>query len=469
MLFQNVSMGFSVDIRHMNTEKLDMDVWKYAMDKMIELEDGAIMNPTENRQVGHYWLRNPELAPAEFRREIEDSWTQMETVYAKIQNETSVSYTNLLMVGIGGSALGPQLLVDALSSHGMSVYFLDNTDPAGMDRVLQNINLAETIVVVLSKSGSTKETRNAMLETQAYFQRAGLSFAKQAIAVTVTGSALYKQAVAENWLGTLPLWDWVGGRTSITGMVGLFPLVCMKKDWKAFLGGASDMDQWTRTLGENNPALQIANAWYQSGNGRGDKAMVILPYKDSLGLLGRYLQQLIMESIGKKHDQDGREVCQGLTVYGNKGSTDQHAFVQQLRDGRNDFFATLVAVLQDREIQMSSVEVEKNISSGDYLLGFLLGTRKALVEADRSVMTLVLDRMDEYSLGAILALYERVVGYYAFQVNINAYDQPGVEAGKKAATEMLTLRQKILLGEDVSGYDPADVWLWTEHMRVNRV
>ena len=180
-------------------------------------------------------------------------------------------------------------------------------------------------------------------------------------------------ATQESWLGILPLWNWVGGRTSITGMVGLLPLALMKRDWRAFLDGAKQMDDATRELSLNNPALWLAEMWFE-GNGRGDRNMVVLPYKDALGLLGRYLQQLIMESIGKREDLDGNVVHQGLTVYGNKGSTDQHAFVQQLRDGRHDFFALLLGVLQDRE--NTSIEVEPNVTSGAYLLGFLMGTRE---------------------------------------------------------------------------------------------
>ena len=280
---------------------------------------------------------------------------------------------------------------------GLKVSFIDNTDPAGMDQVIGNLDLRTTLVVVLSKSGGTKETRSAML------------FASRAIAVTVKGSKLFNMATQESW-EYCPL-NWVGGRTSITGMVGLLPLALMKRDWKAFLDGAKQMDDATRELSLNNPALWLAELWWSEGNGRGDRNMVVLPYKDALGLLGRYLQQLIMESIGKKEDLEGNVVHQGLTVYGNKGSTDQHAFVQQLRDGRHDFFALLLGVLQDRE--GASIEVEPNVTSGAYLLGFLMGTREALLDADRSVMSMIVERVDERTLGALIALFERTVGLYA--------------------------------------------------------
>ena len=161
--------------------------------------------------------------------------------------------------------------------------------------------------------------------------------------------------------------------------------------------------------------------------------MVILPYKDRLLLFSRYLQQLVMESLGKELDRNGKIVHQGIAVYGNKGSTDQHAYVQQLREGVPNFFATFIQVRRDRD--SAPIEVEPGTTSGDYLLGFLLGTRRALYENDRDSITITIDRVCPESVGALIALYERAVGLYAELVNVNAYHQPGVEAGKKAATE----------------------------------
>jgi glucose-6-phosphate isomerase len=170
--------------------------------------------------------------------------------------------------------------------------------------------------------------------------------------------------------------------------------------------------------------------------------MVVLPYKDRLLLFSRYLQQLVMESLGKEFDRAGRVVNQGIAVYGNKGSTDQHAYVQQLREGVNNFFVTFIEVLRDRD--GPALEVDPGITSGDYLHGFLLGTRDALSEKDRSSITLTVDEVSPRTLGMLIALYERVVGLYASLININAYHQPGVEAGKKAAGGVLSLQAKLV-------------------------
>jgi len=170
--------------------------------------------------------------------------------------------------------------------------------------------------------------------------------------------------------------------------------------------------------------------------------MVVLPYKDRLLLFSRYLQQLVMESLGKERDRAGEVVHQGISVYGNKGSTDQHAFVQQLRDGLDNFFVTFIEVLRDREGR--SLSVEPDVTSGDYLSGFLQGTRRALHENGRESITITLERLDARALGALIALFERTVGFYASLVAINAYHQPGVEAGKKASNTVLDLQLKAL-------------------------
>jgi glucose-6-phosphate isomerase len=327
----------------------------------------------------------------------------------------------------------------------MKVRFFDNTDPDGMDRVLRDLDghLDETMVVVISKSGGTKETRNGMLEAQAAYEKAGLDFGKHAVAVTGAGSELDRYAADKGFIARFPMWDWVGGRTSELSAVGLLPAALQGIDIQAMLDGAKATDAITRGHEtRNNPAALLALAWYGAGDGQGKKDMVILPYKDRLELFSRYLQQLVMESLGKEKDLDGKVVHQGIAVYGNKGSTDQHAYVQQLRDGVKNFFVTFIQVLRDRDGKSNAME--DGATSGDYLLGFLLGTRRALHESDRPSTTITIEKVDARNIGILIALYERAVGFYASLVNINAYHQPGVEAGKKAATAVLALQKKVL-------------------------
>jgi len=461
--YQNRELGLALDISRIPfpddffaKREADMQAAFAAMDA---LEKGAIANPDEQRMVGHYWLRAPQLAPtSELREAITGTLGKIRRFAADVHSgalsaPNGKPFSHLLVAGIGGSALGPQLVHQALGqprADRMSVAFLDNTDPDGFDTTLARLGdaLTTTLVVVISKSGGTVETRNAMLETAAYFRQAGLDPAKHFVAVTGEGSQLDKIATAEGWLARFPMWDWVGGRTSELCAVGLLPAALQGIDIDAMLAGAAAMDAVTRRpVTRENPAALLALMWHYETNGRGEKDMVILPYKDRLLLFSRYLQQLVMESLGKEFDLEGRVVNQGIAVYGNKGSTDQHAYVQQLREGVNNFFVTFIEVLKDSGPKGSdhkALEVEPGVTSGDYLQGFYLGTRDALSEKDRHSISLTIDELSPRSLGMLIALYERAVGLYASLVGINAYHQPGVEAGKKAATGVITLQRSLV-------------------------
>jgi len=334
----------------------------------------------------------------------------------------------------------------------LTVHFFDNTDPDGIDLTLAEIGerLATTLAIVISKSGGTPETRNGMLEAENALANNGLDFAKQAIAITGEGSKLHQHATSKGWLDFLPMWDWVGGRTSETAAVGLLPAALQGIDVDAFLEGAKEMDKLTRVSDfRSNPAAMLAIAWHYLTDGKGSRDMVILPYKDRLELFAKYLQQLVMESLGKEKDLEGNTVHQGIAVYGNKGSTDQHAYVQQLREGVPNFFATFIEVLKHRETASPPVD-DDDMTSGEYLHGFFLGTRDALYEKERKSITLTIKEVNPASVGALIALFERAVGLYASLVGINAYHQPGVEAGKKAAASVLEVRKAVrdhLLGK----------------------
>ncbi len=451
------ALGLSVDASRMALDPGFLETvaprLERAFQEMDALERGAIANPDEQRMVGHYWLRAPERAPsAELRAAIEATIARIRTFAAevhagRIHPPSARPFTQLLCVGIGGSALGPMFVADALSDPGrdrLTPHFLDNTDPDGLWRVLDVLapRLAETLVVVTSKSGGTPETRNGMLAVEEAYRAQGLALGPHAVAITQAGSALDRFAAEGGWLARFPMWDWVGGRTSETSAVGLLPAALQGIDVDALLEGARVCDDATRFHDLfANPAALLAISWLKATGGHGGRAMVVLPYKDRLLLFSRYLQQLVMESLGKRLDLAGRRVDQGLTVYGNKGSTDQHAYVQQLRDGANDFFALFVRVLEPGGRQS---EVEPGITAGDYLHGFLLGTRAALFENDRASVTITVPRVDARTVGALIALFERAVGLYASLVEINAYHQPGVEAGKKAASAILALQGRVL-------------------------
>jgi glucose-6-phosphate isomerase len=456
-LYYHPGLGFYLDVSRIRFDDDFIAQMKPKLEKafsdMKALEAGAIANLDENRMVGHYWLRNSELAPTpEIKAEIEQIVAQIETFATQIHSGTihppqADKFTDIISIGIGGSALGPQFVSVALApdSPPLNIHFIDNTDPEGIDRVLSPLQnkLSSTLVIVISKSGGTPEPRNGMIEVKKAYEKANIDFAAHAVAVTGVGSNLDKQAAEEKWLARFPMSDWVGGRTSEMSAVGLLPAALQGIDIREMLAGAKEMDTATRNLElKQNPAALLALSWYFTGDGRGLKDMVVLPYKDSLLLFSRYLQQLVMESLGKEKDLDGNTVYQGIAVYGNKGSTDQHAYVQQLREGVANFFLTFIEVLQDR--QGISSEIDPDVTAGDYLSGFLQGTRQALYENNRDSITVTIPVVNPKNVGALIALYERTVSFYASLVNINAYHQPGVEAGKKAAAVILDLQKKVL-------------------------
>ncbi|KAH9756329.1 glucose-6-phosphate isomerase 1 [Citrus sinensis] len=483
-LYQHKELGLYLDVSRVGfTDEFVEEMeprFQAAFKAMEELEKGAIANPDEGRMVGHYWLRKPELAPNSFlKSQIETTLDAVrkfadEVVSGKIKPPSSPEgrFTSILSVGIGGSALGPQFVAEALAPDNppLKIRFIDNTDPAGIDHQIAQLGpeLASTLV-----SGGTPETRNGLLEVQKAFREAGLEFAKQGVAITQENSLLDNTVRIEGWLARFPMFDWVGGRTSEMSAVGLLPAALQGIDVREMLAGASLMDEANRTtVLRNNPAALLALCWYWASDGVGSKDMVVLPYKDSLLLFSRYLQQLVMESLGKEFDLDGNrlqlntipsdmlvKIIQFPAVRDSDNTRISFTFfevlwveiltplyasyIQQLREGVHNFFATFIEVLRDRP-PGHDWELEPGVTCGDYLFGMLQGTRSALYANDRESVTVTVQEVTPRSVGALVALYERAVGIYASLVNINAYHQPGVEAGKKAAGEVLALQKRVL-------------------------
>jgi glucose-6-phosphate isomerase len=421
-----------------------------AMESMQALEAGALANHDEGRMVGHYWLRAPQLAPIpEAGASIRQSQSQVRDFAARVHSGdlhgAHGPFEHVVHIGIGGSTNGPQLLCDALAgpTDRVAIHFIDNVDPEGIIRLVERLDgaLGRTLVALVSKSGITPTPCYAATVLQGVYERRGLNFARHAVATTMEGTPLDKRVHDEGWLAQFPMWDWVGGRTSVTSAVGLLPAALQGIDTEAFLSGAAAMDRLTRVReARRNPAALLALMWHWLGNGHGAKRMVVLPYRDRLALLPKYVQQLVMESVGKRSDRAGNVVHQGLTVYGNKGSSDQHSYMQQLRDGAPDFFVTFVTVEGDRDEALG--EVEPGCTLGDVLFGSWEGTRNALYQRGRDSIVIVLRALTPSSLGALIALYERAVGLYAELVDLNAYHQPGVD--KHSASAVTSLQRSVI-------------------------
>uniref|UniRef100_A0A0D6QTZ8 Glucose-6-phosphate isomerase n=1 Tax=Araucaria cunninghamii TaxID=56994 RepID=A0A0D6QTZ8_ARACU len=238
-LYQHKELGLYVDVSRIGfTDEFVEEMepkFQRAFKAMQELEAGAIANPDEGRMVGHYWLRKSTIAPNSIlQRQIDKTLDRIckfadEVITGKIKPPSSPTgrFTQVLSVGIGGSALGPEFVAEALAPDNppLKIRFIDNTDPAGIDHQIAQLGseLASTLVIVISKSGGTPETRNGLLEVQKAFREMGLDFSKQGVAITQEGSLLDNTARIEGWVARFPMFDWVGGRTSEMSAVGLLP------------------------------------------------------------------------------------------------------------------------------------------------------------------------------------------------------------------------------------------------------
>lgn len=448
--FKTADTGFALDISGMTLPEAALKALTSGSPSLVErahaemekIEAGEIKNPDEGRQVTHFSDRLTYLESDVFR--------EVEAFAEELRTDPSLH--NVIVNGIGGSALGPQLLQFAVNGPYWNelgtdtrkgfprIYFVDNTDSSGLADVKAVVDLARTVVVSISKSGGTQETKNNLTGLEQAYEAAGLHFADHAVAITMKGSKLDAYARENGWRKIFPMAESIGGRTSETNIVGHVPAALAGIDFAAFVEGAKAMDQVTRSADPHqNPAYQLAICWHVAGNGKGDRNMVVVPYSDRLVLLGKYLQQLVMESLGKELDLDGKVVHQGLTVYGNKGGTDAHAYIQQLNDGRDDFFATFIEPLADQE----QITVVEGLTMGDYLHGFKQGLVNALREKGRQVIEIAIEAVNPRALGMLIALYERAVAFYAELIHINAFHQPGVQAYKLASKDVNEVNIKL--------------------------
>jgi glucose-6-phosphate isomerase len=305
---------------------------------------------------------------------------------ARIGPPEGGAFTKVVLCGIGGRALGPMLLADAFGGPDapMRLCVLDNTDPEGIDRARSSAlgTLQDALVVVISKSGGTPETRNGMLEVERACASSRPRVRRARGRGDHHGLALHQRAEQQGWLATFPMWDWVGGRTSITSAVGLLPGALLGMDLRAFLAGAAAMDDATRrtdvcTQPGGDAGGVLAPRGQRPGRAGDGGAAVQGPAAAAVAVPAAAGDGIARQAARPQ----GKVVHQGIAVYGNKGSTDQHAYVQQLRDGRHDFFAVFVRVLQDRA--GGHFEVEPGVTSGDFLDGLWQGTRAALQENGR--------------------------------------------------------------------------------------
>lgn len=384
-------------------------------------------------------------------------WKEIKEKIEKItsgekKNASGKRYTDVIFNGIGGSFLGPLMMIVFIhgdsyninSGINVKIHFLSNSDSESLNSVLNKVNIDTTILINMSKSGSTAETKGNMEAFNDFLKKQNLKIGDHNIAITTPGSNFDKYAQENEFLHIFYMNNETGGRTSITSAIGAVPSAVANLDFEAFVRGQSTMDSLTRNKNiEENPAMIIATAIQTLTLAEGRKNMIILGYSDYLKEFAHYLQQLYMESIGKEYDIDGIPNPEGLTVFGGVGTGEQHAFMQQVQKGLTDCFVRFVHFKQ----RSSDFVLSDSGSVGRQLLAFVKGTEQALYDNGKSFMTSTFEKRDMFNLGMMIALEERIVSFLAALRKLNAYDQPGVQDGKLAATAMnklsLTVEKEI--------------------------
>jgi glucose-6-phosphate isomerase len=388
------------------------------------LFSGKPINSTENRPAWHTALRASD-APAEVR----DSLQRAKALATRLRSEKR--YKRIVNLGTGGSDLGPRLLADALGDGSLDVRFAANVDPRELERALEGADPASTLVVVVSKTFTTQET-------MANAQAAKGWGARDFIAVTAN-VALAKQFGAAE---IFPMWDWVGGRFSVWSAVGFAAMCAMGADsFQEFLDGGRQLDEhFAQAPAEKNIPMLMALIGVWNSNFLGMATHAVLPYSNALRLLPAYLQQLEMESNGKRVDRAGREVAYATApvLWGAEGTVSQHSFHQLLHQGTQVVASDFIELGLDPNLSA-------NCRAQADALAF--GTDDASLPpyrqypGNRPSSMLLLEGLTPRNLGKIIALYEHKVFTQGVIWNINSFDQWGVELGKEMAKKIL-MQQK---------------------------
>lgn len=435
-----------------------------AVEQFLLMKKGAVLNriegfDSENRQVLHTACRDifsssphePEAA-GQARQELQ----KLEVFLGQLRDGTIVngqgkSFTDLVHVGIGGSDLGPRAIYLALSAYkekNRRVHFISNVDPDDAAAVLAELDLSRTLVNVVSKSGTTLETLTNELMIREAYRNAGLDPKNHFLAVTGKGSPMDNP---EKYLRSFYMFDYIGGRYSVTSMVGAVMLgfAIGYEQLLEFLRGANAMDIAAEDRDiRKNPALLLALLGIWNHNFLGCETVAVLPYSQALVRFAAHLQQCDMESNGKSVNRLGKplSIQSGPIVWGEPGTNGQHAFYQLIHQG-----TTIVPVefIGFRKSQYGKDLPVNDTSSQQKLLANLFAQALALAlgqesenpnrvfRGNRPSLIVLADQLSPFTMGALLALYEAKVVLQGFVWNVNSFDQEGVQLGKKLATRLL--------------------------------
>ncbi|ALE54655.1 glucose-6-phosphate isomerase [Paraburkholderia sp. RL17-368-BIF-A] len=419
---------------------------------------GEVVNPTEGRAALHTALRASSPS-APFHAQVQAERAKMAAFADQVRSGAWTGYTgkrirHVVNIGIGGSDLGPKMVVHALhhlATPEIATHFVSNVDGADLYNVMQQIDPEETLAIIVSKTFTTLETMTNARSLRDWFIEKGCpenALAKHFVGVSANPSEVVKFGIAQE--NVFEMWDWVGGRYSLWSAVGLSIMIAVgPQQFGELLAGANEMDEHFRTapLDKNLPVLLgMIGIWYR--NFFGSQSYLVAPYSEALHYLPSYLQQLEMESNGKSARLDGAMVDYptSAVTWGEPGTNGQHAFFQMLHQGPTIVPIDFVAVLTpEHPLVNHHAKLLANCfaQSEALMLGRTLEEAKKVAGPDkpelaphlvfpgnRPTSTLILDALTARSLGALIALYEHKVLVQASVWNINPFDQWGVELGK---------------------------------------
>ncbi len=444
-------------------------------DAITKYFEGDIINQTENRAVLHTALRAKENASVQV-----DGVNVIPEIYSvknKIKNFSNEiisgqrkgfsgkPFTDVVNIGIGGSDLGPAMIVEALQyyKNDLNVHFVSNVDGDHVNEIIKKVNPETTLFVIVSKTFTTQETLSNAETIRSWFLQSATQedVAKHFVAVSTNIQKVTEFGINPD--NIFPMWDWVGGRFSLWSAVGLsISLAVGFENFDKLLKGANDMDEHFKneTFDKNIPViLALLSIWYNNFFGAESEALI--PYTQYLQKLAPYLQQGIMESNGKSIGRDGKPVNYqtGTIIWGEPGTNSQHAFFQLIHQGTkliptdfigfkqslygnkdhhdklmSNFFAQTEALLMGKTEAQVKAEFEKQGISGEkaeFLLPF------KVFSGNKPTNTILINKLTPEALGALVAMYEHKIFVQGVIWNIFSYDQWGVELGKQLANSIL--------------------------------
>lgn len=418
---------------------------KKIVESFVSMRHGALVNPTEGRQALHTSLRDPST-DAPYAQRVHNTLNRICKFANEVNNSkwlgcSGETITDIINIGIGGSDMGPKAVYNALrpSDPKLRVHFLASADGVSLDRVTAGLDPYRTLVVVSSKSFSTLETLSNTREIFVWLENAGIKkadYKQHVIAVSANEEAPNLLGIPE--ANFFPIWDWVGGRSSVWGAIGLPVAVALGEDvFRRFLTGAHLMDEHSVSapIQYNLPALlSILSYWNKEKEEV--SSYCFLPYDERLSTLVFWLQQLEMESLGKNKTLEGGPVLEKtcIPVWGGHGNESQHSFYQFLRQGTAK---TALDICWCKRPGHSHDELHRILIANAKAQTEALMTRDKDDEYFNVANTIVLDELTPERLGSLMAMYENKTVMLGSLLGINPFDQQGVELGKILAKRLL--------------------------------